>query len=179
MTSTSATTFTIPTLETERLIMRAFNNDDVEQEIAFFASDRSRTIGGPLSREEAWRSMAGYIGHWALRGYGFWAIEDKETGHYMGRAGMWNPEGWPEREIGWTLQAHAEGKGIAFEAATRARAYAYETLGWDTAISMILAGNTRSIALAERLGATLDYDFEHAIYGTCHVYRHPKPEVSA
>jgi RimJ/RimL family protein N-acetyltransferase len=173
------TTFTIPTLATERLILRGFTPEDVEHEIAFFATERSRLVGGPMPREAAWRTIAAYIGHWAIRGFGFWAIEDRETGRYLGRAGLWFPDGWPEPEIGWTLQEHAEGRGVAYEAALRARRFAYEELGWITAISMVLAGNTRSIALAERLGAVRDYDFEHERFGKCHVYRHPGPEALA
>lgn len=171
--------FEIPTLETERLVLRAHREEDIPFEEAFFTTDRSHFVGGPLPAEQVWRSVAGFLGHWALRGYGFWAIEEKASGLYAGRAGLWFPAGWPEPEIGWALMDGFEGKGLAHEAALRARRYAYEVLGWKTAISMVLAGNTRSIALAERLGAVLDYDFEHERFGSCHVYRHPGPETGA
>lgn len=172
MTS-AVTTFEIPTLETERLILRAHTLDDIPAEIAFFETDRSEGVGGPLPAEQVWRGVATMAGHWALRGYGFWAIEDKETGDYLGRAGLWYPHGWPEPELGWTLMQNAEGRGIAFEAALRAREYAYDVLGWTTAISMMRINNTRSIALAERMGATLDGEFEHVRFGPCYIYRHP------
>lgn len=132
--------FEIPTLETERLILRAHREEDIPAEEAFFAAGRSGFVGGPLPREQVWRSVAGFLGHWALRGYGFWAIEEKASGGYAGRAGLWYPAGWPEPEIGWTLMDGYEGKGIACEAALGARRYAYEVLGWKTAISMVLGG---------------------------------------
>lgn len=167
----------IPVIETDRLRLRAPTLDDFEAEAAFFATDRSRFVGGPLDPEQVWRALAGIIGHWVFRGYGFWGIEDRESGAYYGRVGLWNPHGWPEPEIGWTLMENAEGKGIAREAALAARGHAYRALGWRTAISMIAPDNTRSIALAERLGATRERDFDHVRFGRCQVYRHPGPEV--
>jgi RimJ/RimL family protein N-acetyltransferase len=177
--SLAPTTFAIPTLETERLILRGFRPADVDEEIAFFASERSRFVGGPLPETEVWRAIASLIGHWALRGYGFWALEDKATGRYMGRVGLWCPEGWPEPEIGWTLMDHAEGKGLAREAALAARAHAYDALGWTTAISLIAPENTRSQALAAKLGARRDGSFETPRLGRVEIWRHPGPEAHA
>ena len=168
----------IPTLETDRLILRAPSESDLDAEVAFYASDRSAYVGGPLPREQVWRMLAAFLGHWSMRGYGFWGIDDKETGEYLGRAGLWFPEGWPEREIGWALMAGAEGRGIALEAATMARNHAYGTLGWDSAISLIAPGNDRSVALAERLGARFDYEYVHPRFGKTLVYRHPKREAA-
>ncbi len=175
MTELAPTTFTIPTLETERMFLRAMREDDIEAEIAFFQTDRSKSVGGPLAAAQVWRAVAGMIGHWALRGYGFWALEEKATGAYLGRAGLWNPHPWPEPEIGWTLMASAEGKGFAHEGALAARDYAYDRLGWTTAISLIMAGNARSETLARRLGATRAGEYLHPIIGAMNVWRHPSP----
>jgi len=172
-TDLAPTTIAIPTLETERLFLRALRAEDFEAEAAFFASERSRMVGGPLPREQAWRVVAGMIGHWALRGFGFWALEEKTSGRYMGRVGLWQPEGWPDREIGWTLMDHAEGQGFAHEAALVARSYAYDTLGWTSMISLIEGGNTRSEALASRLGARIDGAFTHPSGIPLNIWRHP------
>ena len=75
----------------------------------------------------AWRCI---LGHWALRGYGHWAIEEKAGGRFVGYSGLWNPEGWPEPEVMWGLMADAHGRGYATEAARRAREFAYRKLGW-------------------------------------------------
>lgn len=168
-------TTTIPRLETARLVMREYRQADFDAFAAFYETDRSRFIGGPMSREMAWRGLATHLGHWALRGYGFWAVEEKATGAFAGHVGLWFPEGWAEPEVGWVMMGHAEGRGIAQEAAVAARAYAYGPLGWTTAISAIDPGNTRSIRLAERLGCRMEGMFTHVRLGPMQIWRHPAP----
>lgn len=169
--------FDVPTLETERLIMRAPDLSDLEVMSAFYASPRSSFVGGPQSRELTWRSLAQEVGHWQLNGFGRWTLVEKETGAPVGIVGLWHPEGFPERELGWDLYDGATGKGYATEAAIAARSYAYETLGWDTLISLIANENHASEAVAKRLGATYDYDFTHERFGPMRVFRHPGPNA--
>ncbi|GAA6181492.1 GNAT family N-acetyltransferase [Shimia sp. NS0008-38b] len=167
--------YVVPRLETERLIMRAHVESDIESEIEFYQTDASETVGGPMEPTDVWRYISMMMGHWALRGYGFWALEEKATGIYLGRAGPWMPMGYDEPEIGWTLMNHATGKGYATEAALAARSYAYDVLGWETAVSLTLPDNIASQAVAKRLGATLERTFESK-YGTAQVWRHPRPD---
>ena len=129
-----------------------------------------------MTRAQAWESFAAEIGHWTLRGYGFWGVDLKETGEYCGMVGLYNPEGWPEPEVGWLVWEQFEGKGIAREAAIHARQHAYEVLKWPRIASCIWDGNTRSIQLAERLGATLSRAVERPDGRIFLVYRHPLPE---
>ena len=165
----------IPQLETERLILRAPQESDFEPEAAFYATDASRFVGGPKKPHETWRSLAMLMGHWAFRGYGFWALEEKATGTYLGRVGLWFPHGWFEREIGWTLMPQAQGKGYATEAALAARAHAYDVLGWDTAISQIAPANEPSKAVARRLGARFEQMYDDPEYGPIEIWRHLAP----
>ncbi len=168
----------IPVLETERLILREPRETDLEHEAEFFASDASRYVGGPLSRTDTWRVIAMVIGHWALRGYGFWGVEEKATGTYVGHVGLWRPEGWQESEIGWTLMPHATGNGYATEAALAARAYAYDVLGWKSAVSLIDPENTASMAVATRLGAEFETTYENPKFGLTQIWRHPAPNAN-
>ncbi|MGR3634947.1 MAG: GNAT family N-acetyltransferase [Shimia sp.] len=168
-------TFSIPRLETERLILRAHKESDIATEIAFFKTEPSHFVGGPKNAEDSWRNIGLMLGHWALRGYGFWALEEKSTGAYVGRVGLWNPLGWFEREIGWTLMPEGTGKGYATEAALAARGYAYDVLGWETAISQIDPKNDASKAVATRLGAAYEQMYDASNYGEIEVWRHPAP----
>lgn len=167
---------TLPTLATERLTLRPPRMEDWPAFSGFFASARSRFMGGPLEDEGArWRIFAHIAGMWLLRGFGSFVFCRAGSDRPLGAAGPWFPVGWPEREIGWSIwDADAEGTGLAFEAARATRTHAYDTLGWDTAVSYVASGNARSIRLAERLGAVLD-DTAARPDADDLVFRHPAP----
>lgn len=167
------TTVRIPTLETERLILRAPQLSDFDAFAEFSASPRSKGVGGPYPRAAAFARMGELIGHWHLRGYGRWMVADKTSGAPLGAVGIYYPEGWPGPEIGWTVFEAAEGRGIAYEAAIRTRQFAYDTLNWDGIISCTMLDNTRSIALAKRMGCVEEGRFEHELVGPHIIWRHP------
>jgi RimJ/RimL family protein N-acetyltransferase len=169
-----------PVIETERLVLRAPVPEDWPHWRAFAESGRAAFVGGPMDEGKAWRAFCHIVGMWAVRGYGFFAFGPRLGGAPVGMAGPWHPADWPEREIGWSVwAAEAEGRGLAAEAAQAARAFAYGTLGWDSAVSYIAHGNARSIRLAERLGARPDPDAAQPEGEPCLVYRHPGPEAVA
>lgn len=169
-----------PRLETERLVLRGPQEADFDAYAGFLAdSPRAEGFGREGDRPSAWRWFALNVGHWALRGYGYFTIESKQSGAPCGMSGIWNPEGWPEPEVGWALFDGFEGRGIAFEAAARARQWAYEALAMPALTSNIKPGNARSIALAERLGATLERTYRNPYFGETLLYRHPGPEAAA
>lgn len=169
-----------PTLTTDRMILRGPEASDAEPIIAFYADpERAHGFGGTLARDEAWRWFASTVGHWHLRGYGFWTMTLKDTGAACGICGIWNPEGWPEPEMGWIAFEGFEGKGLAHEAALVVRAHAYGPMGFTTMTSNIVPGNTRSIALAEKLGAVHERTYDNINMGKELLYRHPGPEALA
>jgi RimJ/RimL family protein N-acetyltransferase len=168
----------IPVLETERLRLRDWREEDHAPFAAFCGDETTeRFLGGPASPADAWRRMAGQVGHWVLRGYGSWALEEKAGGRWVGYCGLWNPYGWPEPEVMWGLAASGRGRGYATEAARCARNHAYRQLGWTTLISCIAPDNLASQRVAQRLGATLERSFEHRSQ-TLGIYRHPGPSTS-
>ncbi|MEM7295746.1 MAG: GNAT family N-acetyltransferase [Pseudomonadota bacterium] len=167
---------TVPTLESARLRLVALDPKYFDAFAAFFASERSRFVGGPATREQAWRFLAGEIGHWTMRGYGRFAVE-LHDGTFAGVVGAWNPGGWPEPEIGWELMEGHEGKGYATEAALRVREWLYTERGWTTAISLIDPKNYGSKGVAARLGAAYESDWHHERYGRVEIWRHPGPHA--
>lgn len=167
----------IPVFEEGRLRYRAPRMEDFDTFADFRTSDRAKGVGGPYSRESAFDSLAEIIGHWHLRGFGRWLVADRETDHPLGVVGLYEPVGWPEPEIAWSVFTGAEGKGIAFEAAQFSRRYAYDVLGWDTLVSCVLPDNTRSANLAKRMGAVYETDFTHTDIGLLNVYRHLSPKA--
>lgn len=167
------TVITAPTLETNRLTMRSPKRDDFHAVADFFSSERSRFIGGPLPIGGAWQFLTMMVGHWQMRGFGMWVITENHNDIGLGLVGFYRPVGWPEREIGWHIWSpETEGKGYALEAARAALEHAKSVLKWPTLVSYIVPDNTRSIVLAERLGATLDPNAELPEAGGCVCYRH-------
>ena len=142
------------TLETERLILRMWREDDYETYARMCADPEvMRYIGGQITdRTEAWRHMAALVGHWQLKGYGHWAIEEKASGQLAGRVGFLYPAGWPDFEIGWILGKEFWGKGYATEGARKALDYAFSELDRKHVISLIHPENRASIRVADRLG---------------------------
>lgn len=172
------TTVTIPTLETERLTLRAFVSEDLPRCAQYWADPASRFTGGPKDEAESWHNMAREMGHWVLRGFGQWAVAEKSTNVLVGVTGGFFPSDWPEKEIGWFLVPDSRGNGYATEAAGRVRQWLYEKNGWTTAVSYIGPENEPSKRVAERLGATLETEIELKGQRCC-VYRHPSPEMLA
>jgi len=148
---------TPPVLYTERLKLRGLQPCDTEAFLAYFQSKRAAHTGGPMTAKTAWRHLAANVGHWGLRGFGMFAATRRDSDDIIGIFGHWFPHGWAEREIGYVLfNAADEGQGLASEAVKACRKHAFDTLGWDTAVSYIAAENTASMRLAERVGAIRD-----------------------
>lgn len=163
--------FAVPVIPTERLVLRDPREADFPAMLAFNNSPRSAFVGGPVERRWLWRGLLANIGHWALRGYGFYSV-DTHDGAFIGRIGVIYHDGWPEPELAWHLFDGFEGQGYAEEAVRAARADYHARISARPLISMIDVANTRSEALAQRLGAVLERT-ETDPEGDYHIYRHP------
>ncbi|MEL6200743.1 MAG: GNAT family N-acetyltransferase [Pseudomonadota bacterium] len=173
----SFVTVNIPVLETERLILRAFEDKDTSAYAAIRSDDEVTTfIGGSMPRYQVWRSMTSIIGQWAWRGFSFFCVEEKASGQCIGSVGPYYPDGWPEPEIGWTLAKSAQGKGYATEAGRAALTFAYQELGWTTAISVIDPENHASQNVAKKLGAHKEQTAASMWDFTADIWRHLPPE---
>jgi RimJ/RimL family protein N-acetyltransferase len=141
-------------LETERLTLRQFRESDHEPLASYHGDpELTRFLGGPLSPAENWRWLLSMLGHWSLRGFGYWAVEEKRTGRLCGAAGLIRHFDWPETELGWRVYPAWQGNGFATEAARSVRDFAATALGLRALVSYIAPENGASIRVAERLGA--------------------------
>jgi len=148
-----------PVLNTQRLILRPFREEDLDDYSEICADlDVMRYLadGKAMTRAEAWRHMAMLVGHWELRGFGQWAVEERCSGRVIGRIGFLQPEGWPGFELGWTLGRQHWGKGYAGEGARAALEHGFWQLGRNHIISLIHPDNLPSIKVAARIGETLE-----------------------
>ncbi len=160
-------------LETERLILRTFREDDWKDLHKYYSDEvcTRYTIGRALTEGETWRAMAGLIGHWQLRYYGSYALENKTDHKVLGFAGLDYPNDWPEPEIQWALCREYWGKGYASEAVRAVKKMTAQYLPDLSLISLIHPDNVNSINLAKAVGAYFErvYDFRG---GKWFIYRH-------
>ncbi|MGI9409444.1 MAG: GNAT family N-acetyltransferase [Hyphomicrobiaceae bacterium] len=167
---------TCPTIETERLRLRPFRNEDHPVFASFYADEATAGfLGGTCDAGAAWRLMAAYCGHWQLRGFGPFAVAAKSTDKMIGYCGPWFPHAKPERELIWGIVASHQRQGFASEAAVAARRWAYTHAGWPGAVSYIEPRNAASLGVARRLGATQDGTVTIRGY-ELNVMRHPSAE---
>jgi len=141
-------------IETPRLILRPPVAADFDAWAELAADeDVMRTLGGVQLRPVAWRSFLFVVGGWQVLGFSPFSVIEKSSGRWIGRVGPLYPEGWPAREVGWTLARSAWGSGYATEAATAAIDFAFDRLGWDEVAHCIEDSNLASQRVATRLGA--------------------------
>jgi RimJ/RimL family protein N-acetyltransferase len=172
----------IPVLQTERLVLRGAQNADFDAFAEMMADPRTSYMGGPFTRLDAWGEFTKAIASWHLDGFGGWIILAREDDRFCGEVAVLRPPHYPEAELGWTLAGAAEGKGYACEAARAALAWYWDNTDAPTLVSYITPGNTRSEALAAKLGAWPDTGAalpEGETADETTVYRHTRPAMKA
>ncbi|HET9585647.1 MAG TPA: GNAT family N-acetyltransferase [Bradyrhizobium sp.] len=150
-----------PVIETARLILRPWRSDDIAANTAMLSDPgtaRFITPDGIAITTEigGWRNAAVISGHWALHGFGMFAVEEKSSNRYVGRVGPWSPPGYPGFEVGWGVAKEHRGKGYAVEAARASINWVFATFEIDEIIHCIESVNAPSQSVARRLGARKD-----------------------
>ncbi|KIT14728.1 GNAT family N-acetyltransferase [Jannaschia aquimarina] len=171
-TCAAAITSAIPTLRTSRTVLRAPRLADFDALQAIMGSQRAVHAGGPSNPVETWGDFCAMTAIWLLRGHGMWTVETRAD-DVAGFVLIGTEPGDREHELGFLFAEAFEGLGLATEAATAARDFAWTRLRLPSLVSYIAPGNTRSERLARRLGATVDGTI---LDGTVAVWRHPRPE---
>jgi RimJ/RimL family protein N-acetyltransferase len=150
----------VPTLETPRLRLRRYRLSDFPACRAMLAdAGVTRFLGGrPLTEEEAWNKFVRNAGFWPLLGFGFWILEEKSTGAFVGEAGLGcfsrqtSPPVENLREAGWVLASSMHGKGYATEAVSATLAWSDERFSDPRTVCLIHPDNLASLRVAEKCG---------------------------
>lgn len=153
----------VPVIETSRLRLRGWKETDIDALAELNANPefiRYFGQGVPISRFESWKVLAMLAGHWALKGFGIWVVEDKASGEFLGRVGIWDPADWPGVEIGWGIAPKHWGKGYAPEAARASMEWGFRHLDIDSLISVIHPDNQASKLVARKIGESFSHSQE-------------------
>lgn len=150
----------VPTIETERFLLRGHTLDDFDASLAMWSDPVvTRHVGGrPFTADEVWARLLRYHGHWALLGFGFWAIADRTSGAFLGEVGFADfkrpiePSFGDTPEMGWSLAQAAHGKGAASEAVAAAAAWGDAHFAHDRTVCIIDPENAASIRVARKCG---------------------------
>lgn len=150
----------VPELLTPRLRLRGHRAEDLADCLAMWSDPEvTRYIGGrPFTEEEVWARILRYVGHWVVMGYGYWAIEERASGRFVGEAGMADVHRAIETrwrgvpEVGWALAPWAQGRGLATEAVLAVLEWADAVLPGRRTVCMIEPGHDGSWRVAEKCG---------------------------
>lgn len=177
MTAQMTAPMTAPVIVTDRLVLRPHRIADFEHYAAMLAdAARARFMGGPHDRRTAWNWFCGDIAQWALFGHGSLAIDlAGPEPRYIGQVAVIQPPQFPEPELGWSLFDGFEGRGYMTEAAHALRRWVFATCGMNSLVSYIDPANTRSAAVAARLGAAIDPEAATPGGEPTTVWRHRRP----
>lgn len=151
---------TIPTIETDRLLLRGYRTEDFDAYAAMWADPVvTRFIGGkPISREASWVRFLRQLGMWQAHGFGFWVVADKATGEFLGEAGFHDlkreiePSVEGALEAGWGFVPPVYGKGIATEVVGAAVGWADANRPGMRMVCIIDPDNAPSRRVAEKYG---------------------------
>jgi len=149
-----------PTLETPRLRMRGHKSEDLNASLAMWSTPAvyRYTSGKPTTREECRARLLRAAGHWALEGYGYWLVEERASGAFVGEVGFsdfmrdMTPPIDGTMEAGWVLSAEHHRKGYGSEAVTAAIAWARRERPGQPMTCLIHPDNAPSIGLAQKCG---------------------------
>jgi len=158
----SAFIASVPTLRTERLVLREYRREDFDAFAAHLADPVSVAHLGPADRHAAWRIFCSQAGLWLLHGAGWWSVEEQETGRLVGNVGAFFREGATVMELGWNTYRAFWGQGYANEAAAAAVHHALETRREPKVRALIASSNASSLRVARRLGLAHEADTEMA-----------------
>ena len=149
------TTIVVPTLVTDRLILRCWQPSDLEPYSAMNQDAETMShLGGVMAYAQTERLVTHLIGMWHLRGFGMWALEHRVSGEFVGRAGLYQTSEWPAPEAAWSIRRDLWGQGLATEAGAAVLRFGFTRRDMPRIISLPARDNRASVQVAAKLGMT-------------------------
>jgi ribosomal-protein-alanine N-acetyltransferase len=165
----------IPELQTRRLRLRAWRDEDLPLFAGLNADGEvMQHLLGPLTRPQSDALVGRITEHLFREGFGFWAVEAPGVASFIGMVGIAIPSYTapftPCVEVGWRLARQYWGQGFATEAAQAAMEFGFETVDLPEIVALTVPGNARSRAVMSKLGMTREAsdDFDHPLVPAGH-----------
>ena len=174
---------TINAVGTARLLLRVPELSDAEAFMGILwdpevvAQKQVTLLEPPAGLDLAVKNTSDMLRQWERRGYGQWAVVEKETGDVVGCVGFYHPQRpWPGVDLGWVLHRTRWGRGLATEAAAAALRWAWESTPIDRVVSLIAPDDLRSIRVATKIGERFERADVDPLHGEpVHVYSIARP----
>jgi RimJ/RimL family protein N-acetyltransferase len=153
-------------LRTSRLRLRPFTEADATAHLALYRDPEvTRQLGGgPFVGDQiaarSRRAVDRFVRHWAEKGFGVFAVEELQTGRFLGQCGLSTVDELGEVEVLYALERAAWGRGLATEAARAAVACGFDRAGLARIVAVTRPEHTRSRAVLEKLGMRYERDVE-------------------
>jgi RimJ/RimL family protein N-acetyltransferase len=164
MAAQEARTSDSSAIETARLRLRMFRSEDLDMLAALFADPEVMRYvgdGNPAGKEVAEKAITSIIEHWRVHGFGRWAVEDKQTGEFVGYGGLRSLFDTPE--VVYHFRSAHWGRGFATELARACLKFGFGELGFQRIVAIAKPGNTASIHVMEKLG--MHFEMRTSYYG--------------
>jgi RimJ/RimL family protein N-acetyltransferase len=147
------TTITVPTVVTDRMVLRCWQASDVDPYTAMNADPETmKYLDGTFDRAGTERLVTHLVGMWVILGHGMWAIEDRETGEFLGRGGTYYASGWPGVEVAVSVRRDRWGQGLGTEVVRAALSFGFATLDIDEMVTVTHRANAGMNGIARKLG---------------------------
>jgi ribosomal-protein-alanine N-acetyltransferase len=168
-------------LNTERLVLRHFEPEDIEPLYALYRDPEIRRYypDGTRTHQETKDELEWFLhGHPQRPELGLWATVDRQTGEFLGRCGLlpWHIKGKDEVELACMIKKERWREGLATEAAQGIIKHASQVLGLRRLVCLVIPGNAASAGLAQKVGMSFECEFTDEI-GASLLYSRSLPRV--
>ncbi len=160
-------------IETERLRLRAYTPTDFDSLFSMLSDPETmQHYPKPYDEKGAKRWLSWSLQNYEDYGFGWWAMELKETGEFIGDCGitMQNIDGESLPEIGYHIHKNFWRKGYGKEATKAVRDWGFENTEFDCLYAYMHCANVASCATAEAIGMKRIKEYEDEVDGILYVY---------